>query len=197
MNEHLYIVSDKGTRFEGTSVATALRDSTKYKTYNTIFTTIDAGSLSKAFSQIAVTGNADVFLCLSTDIVEKRIKVDATVDEIKNICNNLKQINCRPIFVFSYFDCSTNELRKKKMRLFEKGIVDMCSRSNIQFIRANLLSKGDYFFCDQGKTLLISKVSEHCKALKEKNKVVADNRSVKQVSSSKTLVITKARKIIQ
>ena len=85
MNEHLYIVSDKGTRFEGTSIATSLRDSTKYKTYNTIFTTIDANSLSKAFSQIAVTGTSDVFLCLSTDIIEKRIKVDATIDEIRNI----------------------------------------------------------------------------------------------------------------
>lgn len=198
MHKNLIVVCDGLTRFEGEAIATIVRKDYNFKTANTFWSSVDAGSLSETFLKISNIGDAFVFLCVTTDPIFKKIKVCSFSEEIKNVCLNIKNIGCTPIVCFNYFE--TEDMRKKKMRHTEKVLIKMCTDENIYFIRTNLLNKGEYFFTDEGKNCLVEKISAFCKSKQNKIKVdgvVADSASPKEVArTDKSIIMKKARKVI-
>ena len=201
MHKNLIVISDTHTRFEGTSIGTSvglLVGPSKFKTINTFYTNVDPSSLADAFLKVNSIGDAYVFLAICTDVVFKKIKVNSYLDEVVNLCNNIKSIGCTPVLCLNFYEIE-NQLKKRKARHLEKGIVKSCTDNDIDFMRINLISKNEYFFNEIGKDNLITKIREFCSRNKKiTTGIIVDNAvSVKNMqNTNKTIVMKKARRVI-
>lgn len=201
MHKNLIVISDTHTRFEGTSIGTSVGLSvgpSKFKTINTFYTNVDPSSLADAFLKINSIGNAYVFLALCADVVHKKIKVASYLDEVVNLCRNIKSIGCTPVVCLNFYEIE-NPLKKRKARHLEKGLVKQCTDNDIDFMRVNLISKNDYFFNQIGKDNLIMKICDFCSKRKKSDNgmIVGDEISVKNIqNTNKTIVMKKARRVI-
>ena len=189
-HKNLVVICDNHTRFEGVAVATAVKDRVKFNTSITLYSSVDAGSLSDTFLKINNIRDAYVFLCVNADPIFKKIKVSSFVEEVKNLCLNLRSIGCTPIICLNYFQ-TDNDFRKKKLRHVEKGLIDSCHDHSFGFIRVNLFEKEDYFFLEKGKINLIGSIE---KFLLETRKARSDFKRLEMDNGS--IRIKRARKVI-
>jgi hypothetical protein len=200
MNKNIVILMDGQTRFEGDSLVCELRKSHKFNFGLTFYTFVDTNSLSQTFLKVKDIGNSIVFMCLCSDPIFKKIKINSYIEEMRNFIINLKKIDCTPVLMFTYFDC--NDLRKKKQRRIEKEIIGICQELNTNYIRVNLIKKGEFFFIEEGKNILIDKMKSFVTGYKNKKpshtkEIVADKLDPVAIgSTSSSIVLKKSRRIV-
>ena len=198
--KNIIVLLDDQTRFEGDSLITEIRKNHKFNMGLTFYTFVDTNSLSNTFMKIKDIGNSIVFMCLCSDPIFKRIKINSYVREMKNFIQNLQSIDCVPVLMFTYFDC--NDIRKRKQRRIEKEIIGVCQELNSNYIRANLISKKEYFFSEEGKRVLVDKMDAFVTGYKNKKpshtkEIVADKLDPVSIgSTSSSIVLKKSRRIV-
>ena len=199
MHDNLVVVCDNFTRFEGTSVATIVADKLSFTTSNTFYSSVDAGSLSDTFLKINSIGDSFVFFCVTSDVIFKKIKLSAFVDEIKNVSRNLQSKGCTPIICYNYFSID-GDFRKRKLRNLEKTLITMCHSEKLKYIRVNLLRKDEYFFSEEGKINLIESICDTCVsegAKKKKSKFsIKEEFTDDRIDNGTTIVLKRARRVI-
>jgi hypothetical protein len=198
--KNIIVLLDDQTRFEGDSLISEIREEHKFNLGLTFYTFVDTNSLSNTFLKIKDIGNSLVFLCLCSDPIFKKIKINSYTREMKNFLHNLKKIDCTPVLLFTYFDC--NDIRKRKQRRIEKEIIGICQEMNVNFIRVNLIKKQDFFFIQEGKRILVDKMVSFVNGYKNNKsshtrEIIADRLDPVSIgNTSSSIVLKKSRRII-